>query len=495
MAITVLGGALQGVDAVPIQVEVDLLRRLPSVVIVGLAASAVKESAERIRSAVEGTAEFPRKRVVINLAPADVRKEGTALDLPIALGILAADGQLPEGSLAKMLAVGELSLGGQLRPVRGATSLAILARELGHTLLLPRASAGAAALVPDVDVVGADDLHQVVAWLRGGADLAPTAPNVARRARSGVDLAEVRGQHEARAALELAAAGAHHLLMLGPPGCGKSMLARRLPTILPPMDFEEALTTTRVFSAAGILDEPGLLIERPFRAPHHSVTVAGLVGDRTLRPGEVSLAHNGVLFLDEAPEFTRSVLEVLRQPLEDGCITLSRAQGTVSYPAAITLVLAANPCPCGHRGTARCECTDSMVHRYQRRLSGPILDRVDMQVELTPVDPRGLWTGPPGESSADVRARVVDARARQRSRGQRVPNGQLAAAEVREVAALGASATDVLVNASTKLGLSGRAATRAVKVARTVADLRGSEALEESDLLTALAYRPMAGAP
>ncbi len=491
MAVTVLSGALHGVDAIPIEVEVDLLRRLPSVCIVGLAASAVRESAERIRSAIESVEEeFPRKRVVVNLAPADVKKEGTALDLPMALGILAAEGRVPAEAVEKVVAVGELSLGGALRPVRGALSLALLARSLGRTLVLPRTCAAAASLVPGAEVVAADTLGQVVRWLRGeGAPPAVRhAPEVAPGV--GVDLADVRGQHPARQALEVAAAGGHHLLMLGPPGCGKSMLAQRLPTILPPMSFEEALATTRVYSAAGLVDGARLVGARPFRAPHHSVTVAGLVGDTTLRPGEVSLAHNGVLFLDEAPEFHRSALEVLRQPLEDGVVRLSRARGSVEYPAAITLVMAANPCTCGLRGVGSCKCTDFDVIRYLKRLSGPILDRVDLHVSLEPVPSHELLTTPPGESSEAVRERVVAARERQRARGQRVPNGRLLPAELRRVATPDAGGQGALVSGAQRFSLSARATTRVLKVARTLADLEGVDAVAEAHVLRALTYRP-----
>jgi len=497
MAVRVMAGALEGIDAVPIEIEVDLLRRLPSVCIVGLPASAVRESAERVRSAMASAGfDFPRKRVIVNMAPADVRKEGSAFDLPIATGILAADAEIPESALDEVLLMGELSLGGTLRPVRGAMSLALLAKKLGKSIVLPWESASLASLVPGVDVLGANTLLEVVHHLRGDQTLSVgKAPDEPGRAL-GVDLSEVRGQEMARRALEISAAGAHHLSMTGPPGCGKSMLAKRLPTILPSMSFEEALEATRIHSAAGLLQGTHHLISnRPFRAPHRSVSGAGLIGDRRLRPGEISLAHQGVLFLDEAPEFPRGLLESLRAPLEDGEVTVSRAAGTVRFPASVILVLASNPCPCGHRGSPLpCECTDIEVTRYRRRLSGPILDRIDLHVDLNPVPPHDIVNCAPSEGSDSVRGRVETARQRQRER-QRLPNARLPAGAVSKVVHLDGPTASMFRRAVSEHHLTGRSATGVLRVARTIADLANLDAVRGPQVAEALAYRRLAATP
>jgi magnesium chelatase family protein len=491
MATKVLSASLLGVEAVPIEVEVDLLARLPAVVIVGLPTSAVRESAERVRSAMEAAGEeFPRKRVVINLAPADLRKDGTALDLPMALGILTAAERIPERAAASVLAAGELALDGRLRPIRGALSLAVTARDHDRVLVVPRANAAQAAMVPGVTVWPADDLQQVVRWLCAEEEPEVAHPAPARPPPAAPDLRDVRGQHRARRALEVAAAGGHHVLLMGPPGCGKSMLAQRLPSILPPLTFEDALATSRVHSAAGLLTDGGVVEQRPFRAPHHTVTVAGLVGDRRLRPGEIALAHQGVLFLDEASEFRRTALEVLRQPLEDGALQITRAAGTIVFPAAITLVLASNPCPCGHLGSPKpCVCSETAVAAYRRRLSGPILDRIDLHVELTPVSPEELLHGVPGEPSDGVRERVVAARQRQHARGQEVANARLDPDGLQRHAPLDDRARALLLKASEVHGLSARSTRRLHKVARTLADLAGRAAIEANDVAAAVAFR------
>lgn len=497
MSVLAWGASLQGIEGVPIEVEVDLLRRLPAVCIVGLAAHAVQESAERVRSAIVASGlEFPRMRVVINLAPADVRKDGTALDLPMALGLLAAAGTVDPEALGRVVSVGELSLAGGLRPIRGALSYARLAERLGRTLILPRASAAQAALVGGADVRGADTLGDVLAHLAGERVL-PRVRAVADTSGpvSDVDLSEVRGQPIARRALEIAAAGGHHVLLVGPPGCGKSMLARRLSTVLPPLAPTEAIEATCVHAAAGLLgDDPRPLARRPFRAPHASVTSAAMVGDRRLRPGEASLAHHGVLFLDEACEFQRPVIEVLRTPLEEGVVRLSRAEGSIELPARFLLVLATNPCPCGRRGSAApCTCSDHEVGRYRRRLSGPILDRVDLHVELESLPPHELLAAAPGESSALVRARVADARARQAARGQPCPNGALSGVALAGVLGASRAARSLLLDGAQRMGLSARGIDRTWRVARTIADLAGDEGVEDRHVAEALTWRPSVG--
>ncbi len=497
MSVQSTSGAVLGVEGIPVRVEVDILRRLPSVQIVGLAASSVRESAERVRSAVVAQGlQWPRMRVVINLAPADLRKEGTAFDLPIAVGVLAAAEELPPGCLDGRVFAGELSLSGALRPIRGALALALMAREEGcRELILPAGCASEAAIVPGLRVRAAEDLGGVLAHLRGDQALPEPAIALPESATIHRDLSEVRGQLLARRALEIAAAGGHNLLMIGPPGCGKTMLAARVPTILPTMGFEESVEVTRIHSVAGLRPAgAGLMGARPFRAPHHSITSAGMLGSARLRPGEASLAHHGVLFLDELPEFQRSVLELLRGPLEDRAVTIARAMGTARFPAAFSLVAAANPCPCGFLGHPRrgCGCSEGQIHRYLGRMSGPLLDRIDLHVELSPVSADELVAAAPGESSAAVRGRVVDARALQIDRfrdGQLRCNADLCGEQVRAAAEARPEATALLRDFVEAHALSGRAHARLLKVARTIADLEGEARVERHHLAEALQYR------
>jgi magnesium chelatase family protein len=504
MLARVKSGALKGVDAFLVEVEVDLAPGVPAYTTVGLAEGAVREAKDRVRAAVKNSGyAFPNNRITINLAPADVRKEGTGFDLPVAVGLLAAQGLVPLESLDKYLIFGELSLDGRLKPTRGVLSVALATRDLGLALVVPVQHAQEAGVVAGLEVYAVESLAQVVDFLAGRETLLPLPPQpppaAAWTPQTDLDFQEVRGQDAVKRALLVAAAGGHNVLMVGPPGAGKTMLAQRLPGILPPLSFEEALETSKVYSILGLLT-PGqaLVMQRPFRAPHHTISDAGLIGGGSNpRPGEVSLAHHGVLFLDELPEFKRSTLEVLRQPLEDGRVTVARASGSPTYPARFMLVAAMNPCPCGYYGDPRrgCACPPPAIARYRARISGPLLDRLDLQVQVPAVAFQDLAAPTGGESSQALGGRVRAARARQSERFARYPhvfaNAHMPARLLKDHCRLSPPARSLLEAAMERLGLSARAYTRILKIARTIADLEDADHLQPAHVAEAIQYRTL----
>lgn len=487
--------ALIGVDAVPVEVEVDVSPGLPAFTVVGLPDQAVSEARERVRAAVRNAGlPFPPARITVNLAPADLRKEGPLYDLPIALGLLAAQGILPPAALEGLLVAGELALDGTLRPIAGAVNLALLAADLNFTALLPDGNAQEAALIEGITAYGARNLWEAVRHLTGQQPLdAAQASDPQPDDDLFPDLADLKGQSAARRALEVALAGGHNLLLIGSPGSGKTMLARRAPGLLPPLTRAEALEVTRIHSAAGLLTSRGTLSRHaPFRSPHHTVSDAGLIGGGSIpKPGEVSLAHRGVLFLDEFPEFSRKALETLRQPLEDGRVTISRARATVEYPARFQLIAAMNPCPCGHFGDPEkpCTCSPAERIRYAARLSGPLLDRIDLTLKVPRLTVDELTRAPEPEPSYLVRARIMAARERMTGR-QGGRNSDLAGQALREHAALSPGSLAFAQAAARQLGLTGRGYDRVIRVARTIADLAASEEIKEAHLAEAVTYRP-----
>ncbi len=502
MLARVWSASLVGIDAVKVGVEVDVSGGLPGIVVVGLPDTAVQESKERVKAALKNSGyAFPMRRIVVNLTPADLRKEGPSFDLPVSIGILAASEQIAADLLGDFLFLGEVSLDGSLRPVAGVLPIAAAAKNLGLAgMVVPTANVREAAVIDGLEVYGCDSIAEVADLLNDCDRYTPyqidPKAELDRTQFKGLDLKDVKGQNHARRALEIAATGAHNLIFVGPPGSGKTMLARRLPSILPPLAIEEALEVTQIYSVAGLLKDRGQLIaERPFRSPHHSASGPSLVGGGSYpKPGEISLSHKGILFLDELTEFKRDVLEFLRQPLEDGCVSISRARQSVRFPAQFTLVASTNPCPCGYYGDPiqQCTCSPNQRERYWAKLSGPLMDRIDLQVAVNRLKPEEITRQPTGEPSEPVRERVQMGRDRARFRFREAhisSNAEMQSRDIRQWCILDDVSRNLLESAIRKLGLSARATDRILKVARTIADLAGDEAIKSPHVAEAIQYR------